>query len=101
MWGWPDAEEALRAQARAGSYQAASGRSGAAGPQVIVTVGPWASLGAFDMLQRRPMGDEPRPSKGQTFFLISDRRKEGSICFPRLLLTWSPSRSMSSWPSTR
>src|ERR1700736_6618888 len=69
MWGWPDAEEALRAQARAGSYQAASGRSGAAGPQVIVTLGPWASLGAFDMLQRRPMGDEPRPRRSQyTFF---------------------------------
>src|ERR1700738_1208345 len=69
MSGWPDAEEALRAQARAGSYQAASGRSGAAEPQVIVTLGPWVSLGAFDMLQRRPMGDEPRPRRSQyTFF---------------------------------
>jgi hypothetical protein len=26
---------------------------------VIATLGPWASLGAFGMLQRRPMGDEP------------------------------------------
>src|SRR3984893_10432333 len=56
MWGGPDAEEALRAQARAGSHQAASGRSGAAGRKVIATLGPWASLGAFDMLQRSPMG---------------------------------------------
>jgi hypothetical protein len=37
---------------------------------VIVTLGPWASLGAFDMLQRSPMGDEPRPRRSQyTFFL--------------------------------
>jgi hypothetical protein len=70
MWGWPDAEEALRAQARAGSYQAASGRSGAAGRAVIVTLGFWASLGAFDMLQRPAMGDEPRPQRAQYTFLF-------------------------------
>src|SRR4051794_34503694 len=50
MWGWPDAEEALRAHARAGSHQAASGRSGTAGPQVIGTLalGPrWEPLTCY------------------------------------------------------
>src|ERR1700730_409449 len=74
MWGWPDAEEALRAQARAGSHQAAARRSGAAGPQVTAmavvlglrTVGPRASL--RDFLRQRSqdasgstMSDTPRP----------------------------------------
>jgi hypothetical protein len=37
---------------------------------MIATVRPWASLGAFDMLQRSPMGDKPRPRRSQfTFFL--------------------------------
>jgi hypothetical protein len=37
---------------------------------VSVTLGPWASLGAFDMLQRSRIGDEPRPRRSQyTFFL--------------------------------
>src|ERR1700730_13527604 len=50
MWGWPDAEEALRAQARAGSYQAASGRSGAAGRKVTAA----AVVCAFNTF--RPLG---------------------------------------------
>jgi hypothetical protein len=37
---------------------------------VIVTLGPWASLGAFDMLQRPAMGDEPRPRRAQYTFLF-------------------------------
>src|ERR1700730_5214055 len=56
MRGRADAEEALRPQARAGSYQAASRRSGAAGRQVTAatvvwglrTVGPRASLRHLD-----------------------------------------------------
>jgi CheY-like chemotaxis protein len=69
MWGWPDAEEALRAQARAGSYQAASGRSGAAGPRVTAAAVVWAfstlwplgSLRPFKLLQRSPRCSRDRP----------------------------------------
>jgi hypothetical protein len=36
---------------------------------VIVTLGPWASLGAFDATTI-PQGDNPRPRRSQyTFFL--------------------------------
>src|ERR1700730_5699305 len=43
MGGRPDAEEALRPQARAGADQASSRRSGAAGPEVIAAASsaPW------------------------------------------------------------
>ena len=37
---------------------------------MIVTLGFWASLGAFDMLQRPAMGDEPRPQRAQYTFLF-------------------------------
>src|ERR1700730_11548031 len=60
MRGRADAEEALRPQARAGSYQAAARRSGEARPQVTAmavvlglrTVGPRASLRPFKLLTR-------------------------------------------------
>jgi hypothetical protein len=60
---------------------------------MIATLSPWASLGAFDMLQRPPMGDKPRPRRSQyTFFLSLDSSRcgagpLGALCMARVGVT--------------